>query len=185
MEHTFKIEKELKITTENIVDCVLSCEAGGFDYWGELCSDEKDYEAARQRLAEREKADMKPCYEDVLAEILESGGKLTVYDREDDKDHELTLEKLLNGWKKYAEDHNADDFDEYDGISADCIIELQNIRDMVGMIYGQWFDKSRDQYLEDKKKGAQAVDKSAEYLDAMSAIICVIDYEKFKRGLGV
>ena len=59
-------------------------------------------------------------------------------------------------------------------------IELQNIRDMVVM-----FDKSRDQYLEDKKKGAQAVDKSAEYLDAMSAIICVIDYEKFKRGLGV
>lgn len=103
MEHTFKIEKELKITTENIVDCVLSCEAGGFDYWGELCSDEKDYEAARQRLAEREKADMKPCYEDVLAEILESGSKLTVYDREDDKDHELTLEKLLNGWKKYVE----------------------------------------------------------------------------------
>ena len=51
MEHTFKIEKELKITTENIVDCVLSCEAGGFDYWGELCSDEKDYEAARRRLA--------------------------------------------------------------------------------------------------------------------------------------
>lgn len=33
MEHTFKIEKELKIMTENIVDCVLSCEAGGFDYW--------------------------------------------------------------------------------------------------------------------------------------------------------
>ena len=63
-------------------------------------------------------------------------------------------------------------------------IELQNIRDMVVMIYGQWFDKSRNQYLEDKK-GVQAVDKSAEYLDAMSAIICVIDYEKFKRGLGV
>ena len=58
MEHTFKIEKELKITTENIVDCVLCCEAGGFDYWGELCSDEKGYEAARQRLTEREKADI-------------------------------------------------------------------------------------------------------------------------------
>lgn len=64
-------------------------------------------------------------------------------------------------------------------------IELQNIRDMVVMIYGQWFDKSRDQYLEDKKKGVQAVDKSAEYLDAMSAIACVIDQEKFKRGMGV
>lgn len=131
MEHTFKIEKELKITTENIVDCVLCCEAGGFDYWGELCSDERDYEAARKRLMEREKADMKPCYEDVLAEILESGGKLTVYDREDDKDHELTLEKLLNGWKKYAEDHNADDFDEYDGISADCIMQYAIFGDVI------------------------------------------------------
>ena len=87
MEHTFKIEKELKITTENIVDCVLSCEAGGFDYWGELCSDEKDYEAARQRLAEREKADMKPCY--------------------------------------------ADDFDEYDGISADCIMQYAIFGDVI------------------------------------------------------
>lgn len=37
MEHTFKIEKELKITTENIVDCVLCCEAGGFDY-GASCA---------------------------------------------------------------------------------------------------------------------------------------------------
>lgn len=96
MEHTFKIEKELKITTENIVDCVLSCEAGGFDYWGELCNDEKDYEAARQRLAEREKADMKPY-----------------------------------GWKKYAEDHNADDFDEYDGISADCIMQYAIFGDVI------------------------------------------------------
>lgn len=123
MEHTFKIEKELKVTTKDIVYYVLCFEACGFDYWGELCSDEKDYEAARQRLTEREKADMKPCYEDVLAEILESGGKLTVYDREDDKDYELTMEKLLNGWKKYVEDYNAYDFDKYDGISADCIMQ--------------------------------------------------------------
>ena len=50
-------------------------------------------------------------------------------------------------------------------------IELQNIRDMVVM--------------KDKKNGVQAVDKSAEYLDAMSAITCVIDHEKFKRGMGV
>jgi hypothetical protein len=35
------------------------------------------------------------------------------------------------------------------------------------------------------EKGVQAVDKSAEYLDAMSAITCVIDHEKFKRGMGV
>ena len=123
MEHTFKIEKELKITTENIVDYVLCCEAGGFDYWGELCSDDKDYEAARERLQKKNEADFKPCYEDVLAEILEHGGKLTVYDREEDKDHDLTMEKLLNGWKKYIEEYNTYDFDEYDAISADCILQ--------------------------------------------------------------
>lgn len=47
MEHKIAIEKEIIVTTQDIVDCVLCCEAGGFDYWGELCSDEKDYEAAR------------------------------------------------------------------------------------------------------------------------------------------
>ena len=63
--------------------------------------------------------------------------------------------------------------------------EAKTICEVLVMIYGQWFDKSHDQYLEDKKKGVQAVDKSAEYLDAMSAITCVIDHEKFKRGMGV
>lgn len=131
MGYTFKIEKELKITTEDIVDYVLSCEAGGFDYWGELCSDEKDYEAARQRVTEREKTDIKPCYEDVLAEILEGGGKLTVYDREEDKDYDLTMEKLLNGWKKYIEEYTAYDFDEYDAISADCIMQYAIFGDVI------------------------------------------------------
>lgn len=44
---------------------------------------------------------------------------------------ELTLEKLLNGWKKYAEDHNVDDFDEYDGISADCIMQYAIFGDVI------------------------------------------------------
>ena len=139
MEHTFKIEKELKITTENIVDCVLSCEAGGFDY-----TTKTDFHAI-QELREK--------YAPKVRGIVSGEEAKIIYEV-------LEIDKRNN-------------------------IELQNIRDMVVMIYGQWFDKSRDQYLEDKKKGAQAVDKSAEYLDAMSAIICVIDYEKFKRGLGV
>lgn len=52
MEHTIKIEKELKITTQDITDYVLCCEAGGFDYWAELCTDEADYAAAKSRLLE-------------------------------------------------------------------------------------------------------------------------------------
>ena len=80
------------------------------------------YQPVVQKYAEQNGI---PEYTDVLLAIMqvESGGKLTVYDREDDKDHELTMEKLLNGWKKYVEDYNADDFDEYDGVSADCIMQ--------------------------------------------------------------
>ena len=78
---------------------------------------------------------------------------------------------------------------------ATCLIELEKYLIMRKYSlarhlaeYGDNYrrcEKSRDQYLEDKKNGVQAVDKSAEYRDAMSAIICVIDYEKFKRGIGV
>lgn len=122
-EHIIEIITSLTITTEDIVDYVLSMEGGGFDYWAEICSDDKDYEAARQRLHDRMPSPFKPCYEDVLAEILEYGGKLIVYDREEDEEHELALTDILKGWKMYAEEYKAYDFDEYDAISADCIIQ--------------------------------------------------------------
>ena len=60
MEHKIAIEKEIIVTTQDIVDCVLCCEAGGFDYWGELCSDEKDYEAARERLQANSTSEIPP-----------------------------------------------------------------------------------------------------------------------------
>lgn len=107
------------------------CEAGGFDYWGELCSDEKDYEAARERLQAKSTSEIKPCYEDVLAEILEAGGKLIVFDYEEDEYHDLTMEKILRGWKKYIEQQNTFDFDEYDAVSADCILQYAIFGDVI------------------------------------------------------
>lgn len=131
MEHKIAIEKEIIVTTQDIVDCVLCCEAGGFDYWGELCSDEKDYEAARECLQAKSTSEIKPCYEDVLAEILEAGGKLIVFDYEEDKYHDLTMEKILSGWKKYMEQQNTFDFDEYDAVSADCILQYAIFGDVI------------------------------------------------------
>lgn len=62
-------------------------------------------------------------------------------------------------------------------------IEIQNIRDMVVILYGQWSDKMREKY----KRGQdnESFDRSMEYMDAMSAICCVIDNEKLNRGLEV
>lgn len=62
-------------------------------------------------------------------------------------------------------------------------IELQNIRDMVVMLYGQWSEAMRMKYREEHD--GSAFDKSMEYMDAMSAITCVIDHEKVKRGMEV
>lgn len=62
-------------------------------------------------------------------------------------------------------------------------IELQNVRDMVVMLYGQWHDSMREKHRRDHDDNA--FDKAMEYMDAMSAITCVIDQEKVKRGLEV
>lgn len=55
-------------------------------------------------------------------------------------------------------------------------IELQNVRDMLVMMYGRWTDSQQ------QKDDASAV---MELMDAMSAITHVIDMEKSKRGLPV
>lgn len=55
-------------------------------------------------------------------------------------------------------------------------IELQNIRDMAVMLYGQWSSSSRA----DGK-----YEEMGAYMDAMSAICAVVDGMKMRRGLEV
>ncbi len=54
-------------------------------------------------------------------------------------------------------------------------IELQNVRDMTVMLYSKWTDAAMES---DSKK-------VMELMDAMSAICCVIDQEKWGRGMEV
>lgn len=53
-------------------------------------------------------------------------------------------------------------------------IELQNVRDMVVMMYSRWSGSP---------KRADNISAIVKIMDAMSAICCVIDQEKSKRGL--
>lgn len=55
-------------------------------------------------------------------------------------------------------------------------IELCNIRDMVVMFYDKWSDRCAQR---------SECDKSIQCMDAMSAITCIIDQEKFTRGMEV
>lgn len=127
-EHSFEIK--IIVTTDDIVN-LLACEGGGFDYWAEICWNEKDYEAARNRILHRGKKDRMICYEEIVAEILEAGGKLTVYDREEDKDHELTLDKLLTGFRLYAESMRGLNMDDFDADVADQILQNAVFGDVV------------------------------------------------------
>lgn len=56
-------------------------------------------------------------------------------------------------------------------------IELQNVRDMVVMLYSRWSEAACAK--------EDCVQEMMELMDAMSAICCVIDQEKFNRGLEV
>lgn len=118
MEH--KINVEITLTTDSIVN-ILSMEAGGFDYWAELCFEQEDYEAARKHLVDAKKDD--PCYEDVMAEILERGGKLNIWDREEDKDHPMTIEDLKKGVKHHLENGASTDMDDWDANDGDAVIQ--------------------------------------------------------------
>lgn len=59
-------------------------------------------------------------------------------------------------------------------INARNNIELQNIRDMTVMMYSRWAGSP---------KKADNIPAIIKVMDAMSAICCVIDQEKSKRGL--
>ena len=121
MKHTFTVQ--LSINTEDIVN-LLSFEGGGFDYWASISTEDDAYEAASRRLTKRLKNKHNMiCYEDVLANILENGGELTITDREDDKEFTLDMAMLLKGYKLYVENDGDINSDTMDAIGADMILQ--------------------------------------------------------------
>ena len=59
-------------------------------------------------------------------------------------------------------------------INSRSNIELQNVRDMVIMMYSRWSGSP---------KRADNISAIKKVMDGMSAICCIIDQEKSKRGL--
>lgn len=91
---------------------------------------------AEKLTGDENKAACKVCYEDVLAEILESGGKLTIYDREEDKDHELTLKKLLDGFAYYMKLTASDGRTGIDDMDAEAADQILQFAIFDAVIYG-------------------------------------------------
>jgi hypothetical protein len=131
MKHEVSYTKTFSVSTEDIINAL--CCAEDIGYWGEICFDDSIYEAAKQRLAEAatKKDTQAICYEEVLAEVLEHGDKLKIWDREEDEYHELNLEQLLSGIAMNASERGEHDPDDWDGDSGDCIIQYAIFKEVV------------------------------------------------------
>lgn len=85
-------------------------------------------------------------------------------------------ERCTPACPSFVNDNEAELIREVLEIFVRSDIELQNIRDVTVMMYGRWADSQR------QKDNSPA---AMQLMDAMSAITCVIDQEKIKRGLDV
>ena len=111
------------LTPDDVVN-ILSCEHGGFDYWADLLPGRKQYMDAKEELASEADADPdRICWEDVLAQIILHHDGLVVVDIEEDRKHLLTRDKLLRGIAQYINNGGDADPDDWDAISADCIMQ--------------------------------------------------------------
>lgn len=112
----FKIEftKSQELTEEDITDIIITALEGGIGYWACLDNTGEEFENAPKEEAVSE----------TTARILLNNGSVTFIDEEDEyARYELTLEKLLNGIEKYAQENGGIDMDYLDAIMADVIVQ--------------------------------------------------------------
>lgn len=119
------------ITRDDIESILSNCDIA---YWGTIKTEPDSYSTARKTLGKDN-----PPYEEILTEILYTGGTLNVIAGKPDGKYVLTLEKLIKGInmaidQQYCYDrtwwsvnNNAEIElydDEMDGEVCDCIIQL-------------------------------------------------------------
>jgi hypothetical protein len=93
----------------------------GYDL--ELDFDEDEYRSAHKQLNVKN-PDESVCFEDILMEILRSGGKLTLVDNNDDENHDITLKDVHERVANTPHRHLMDAINENgDACTADCILQ--------------------------------------------------------------
>lgn len=116
----------------DVMDCIdiLSAALPSIGYWATIDYNKEDYKKSKDNLI-NERTDAvnelrEINFETVLFNIMAMGGKIKVYDNEDeDEIIDLTLEKFTDGIvKAIQEDYiTSDDVSEIDGEIADAVIQ--------------------------------------------------------------
>lgn len=110
----------IEITVQDIDDIMAAALEGGITHW---C---RRAEPVGAYLGE------------YASEQISRGGALRLYDRESDDIYELTLEKTLDGVRRYLEngcriciDNGGIDTSDIDSTAADCIIQYALFQDII------------------------------------------------------
>lgn len=110
-------EYEVKIvrtvTQEEIENVMITALEGGINYW---CGEAR----VKKEPVEEYNA---------LSDVLTRGGSLELYDFEEEKWHELTIEKLIKALGEGYDQHGLRinfDFDQYDQYDVDSVIQIAN-----------------------------------------------------------
>ena len=118
MGREFEYTIKKKITEEDITNLIVDGLEGGITYWAMLHNDTSEFEEYYKNtdLATAE----------IVAEIILKGGSVKITDNEEDVEptYNLTLERLLVGIQKNAEERPWDcDLENYDADTCDAIIQ--------------------------------------------------------------
>ena len=106
------------ITEEQIKDIIIDGIETGIGYWATLHNDTEEFEKYYNTT------DLSTS--EIVAEILLNGGEVEITDLEGDEEpkYKLTLERLIVGIQKNAEERPFDcDLENYDAITCDAIFQ--------------------------------------------------------------
>ena len=126
MSREFEYVVKKKITEAEIKNLVIDGIETGIGYWGMLHNDTEEFENYYNTtdLATSE----------IVAEILLNGGSVKITDMEEDEEpkFDFTLDRLLVGIQKNAEERPWDcDLENYDATTCDCIIQYAIFDDVI------------------------------------------------------
>lgn len=113
MEYTIRVEREIKVTQQDIDDIITTALEGGITYW--CCK----AEVVGDYLGE------------YASEQISHEGTLRLYDSEEDKVYELTLAKFMSGVGKAIKGNYFSDYGWYDGNSIDTCNVDANVADVI------------------------------------------------------
>lgn len=126
MGREFAYTTAKKVTEEQIRNILIDGIESGIGYWAMLHNDTEEFKKYYKTT------DL--AMSEIVAEILFKDGSVKITDIEEDEEpkYDLTLERVLIGIQKNEKERPWDcDLDNYDAITADCIIQYAIFDDVI------------------------------------------------------